>query len=54
MSREIAEYLAKHLTVQVENETEFGPVEHIKVKLILGSEVISEDYCQLPNHTDEN
>jgi hypothetical protein len=45
---DVIEYLIDNLEIRVEQNTEFGPVEEIKVKLVLGGNVISEDSCNLP------
>lgn len=48
MFEEIIKYLIDNLKIEIEQETKFGPVERVKVKLKLGDNVISEDYCDLP------
>lgn len=46
---EIIKYLIENLEISVEQITEFGPVEQIRVRLELGGNVICEDSCDLPD-----
>jgi len=45
---EIVKLLAENLTIEIEQVQEFGPVQTIKVKLLLFNTVISVDVCDLP------
>ena len=45
---ELIEFLKKNLSIQVDQVTEYGPVEEIKVTLYLGDEVIDYSSCVLP------
>lgn len=49
MIDEVIKYLINHLEISIEQNTEFGPVEEITVKLELGGTVISESSCTLPD-----
>lgn len=48
MFEEVIKYLIDNLEVSVEQNTEFGPVQCITVKLEIGGNVISESSCELP------
>ena len=48
MIDEVIKYLTEHLEISVEQVTEFGPIEQIKIKLELNGITISEDTCDLP------
>jgi hypothetical protein len=41
-------YTLNDLRIEIEHEAGFGPTEKIRVKLILGGNVIDEDWCELP------
>ena len=49
MFEDVIKYIIDNLEVSVEQTTEFGPVECIKLKLELCGNVISESSCYLPN-----
>ena len=51
MVEEVVKYLVDNLSVEIEQNTEFGPVEEITVKLLLGDNVISESSCSLPDNS---
>ncbi len=53
MFEEVIKYLITHLQVEVEQSTDFGPVEGVTVKLRLGHNVISESSCSLPQSCQE-
>lgn len=48
MNEDIIKYIAEHLSIEIDHEVDFGPVDKIKVKLKIGDNVISEDDCILP------
>jgi len=48
MFEDVIKYLVDNLDIEVEQITEFGPVETIKVKLLVDGNVISESECSLP------
>ena len=48
MLEEVIKYLVEHLEIEVDTETDFGPVEKVRVKLKFGKNIISQDYCELP------
>lgn len=42
-------YIIDNLEIEIDQERRFGPVETIKVKLLLSDNVISESWCDLPD-----
>lgn len=50
---DVVKYIGEHLRIEVDQITEFGPVETIQVKLFIGYTLISEDYCYLPEMESE-
>jgi hypothetical protein len=49
MFDEVIKYLAENLEISIEQNTEFGPVEYITVKLELGGNIISTSECEIPH-----
>jgi len=49
---DVIKYLKENLEIEVEQLTEFGPIETIKVKLVLDDKVISESNCTLPESNE--
>jgi hypothetical protein len=49
MFDEVIKYLAENLEISIEQNTEFGPVEYITVKLELGGSIISISECEIPH-----
>ena len=47
MFEEVIRYIAEHMEIEIDQSTEFGPVECIKVKLKICDHVISESSCVL-------
>ena len=45
---DVIKYLKENLEISIEQETEFGPIETLTVKLHLGDTEISTSYCDLP------
>ena len=41
-------FLEKNLSIEINQNTEFGPVETIEVGLYLKNKNIASSYCQLP------
>jgi hypothetical protein len=52
MDEAIAKYLKENLTIEIRQNTEFGPNEIITVELRLNGELISDDWCSLPSSGD--
>jgi hypothetical protein len=46
---ELVDFLKANLFIYIEQNTEFGPVEEIKVTIELCGDVISESSCSLPS-----
>jgi len=46
--QEVIHLIKCNLFIDVQQNTEFGPVEEITVKLMFGDEVIDESSCTLP------
>ena len=42
-------YILGNLNIEISQDTDFGPVERISIKLKIGDSVISEDSCPLPD-----
>jgi hypothetical protein len=49
----IREYLKNNMEVWVDRKTEFGPEEHIIVRIELEGELISESSCCLPDSANQ-
>lgn len=47
-TEELIDYLKKNLDIQVSTNEEFGPVQVVKVELVLNDETISEDTFDIP------
>lgn len=52
MDEDAIKYLVDNLEINIEQVTEFGPVEQIKVTLTLDGNVISESSCDLPERIE--
>jgi len=51
---DVIKYLKENLEIEVEQLTEFGPIEEIiKVRLVLDDKVISESDCTLPESDEK-
>lgn len=48
IEKEIKEYIKNHVEIVVDQVTEFGPVECIRVSLELDGEEISYATCSIP------
>jgi len=46
---ELFEFLRANLSIEINQRTEFGPIEEIAVTLYLGEKKISESSCSLPD-----
>lgn len=49
LKEQIILYLKESLSIEVQQFEDFGPVERIRVSLLLDGEEISYDYCDLPS-----
>lgn len=49
----IAEYIKENLEINIEQVTEFGPTEIIRVTLEFDGSVVSESFCELPKNEGE-
>jgi hypothetical protein len=47
--QEVIDLITHNLSINIDQVTEFGPVETVVVKLELFGEVISEHNCYLPS-----
>ena len=52
MDEAIAKYIKENLTIEIWQNTEFGPNEKVSVELYLAGELISEAECCLPSTGD--
>ena len=50
MEEAIAKYLKENLTIEVHQNTEFGPFETLTVEIYLDNELITESTCTLPSN----
>lgn len=48
MVEDAIKYIADNLKIRIDQNQKFGPTEEIKVSLLIGDVVISEDSCELP------
>lgn len=48
LKNEIIDLIKENLEINIEQVTDFGPIEKIRVKLEFDGEVISETDCELP------
>lgn len=47
------EYLVDNLSIEIDQFTEFGPIEYLEVTLKLHGNAISRSSCPLPNQSEE-
>jgi hypothetical protein len=45
---DVIKYITDNLTIEIDQKTEFGPVEVIEVSLWIGGNCISQASCDLP------
>jgi len=50
---DLKEYLHDNLEIQLDMQTEFGPVQMVRVNLSLEGKVISQDEFELPEASNE-
>ena len=49
---EIDKYIKENLDIEIEQITDFGPIEKIKVTLLFKGDKISESECVLPKQEE--
>ena len=49
---ELIQFLKDNLSIEIQQTTEFGPIETIKVSLLLQDNEISSDSCDLPGESE--